>query len=459
MRRLLPRSLVGQIALVMAAALLVAQAINFSLIYTERQRVSRAQIEGPAVSRFIETAQRLAADPGGEIPDRHERRHRGRYALGAESVVPAAAVDPALVARLRESAAAGGLALRDARAIVSSEVDAPERLRERMPPDRRERLDRRLDRLQTLILSVRLQDGRWVNARIVTARPNPWLMARPLVATLLTYVIILAAVLLVAARIARPLRDLATAAERFRGNGETPRVEPRGPADVRRAILAFNAMSARVGSMLDEKDRMLGAIGHDLRTPLASLRIRAESVEPEEEGARMIATIEEMTSMLDDTLALARTGRGVEQLRAIDVAALVDTVVEEFHALGQPVEMAGGARAIGRIQPNLIRRAVRNLVENAVKYAGAAHVAVRAVDSGIAIEVADDGPGIPEAELARAQEAFYRVEPSRSRETGGSGLGLTLARAAAQAHGGDLQLANRPEGGLLARILLPGGEG
>ena len=211
--------------------------------------------------------------------------------------------------------------------------------------------------------------------------------------------------------------------------------------------------------MLDEKDRMLGAIGHDLRTPLASLRIRAESVEPEEEGARMIATIEEMTSMLDDTLALARTGRGVEQLRVVDVAALVDTVVEEFHALGQPVEMAGGARAIGRIQPNLIRRAVRNLVENAVKYAGAAQVAVRAVNGGIAIEVADDGPGIPEAELARAQEAFYRVEPSRSRETGGSGLGLTLARAAAQAHGGDLQLANRPEGGLLARILLPGGEG
>ncbi|MBX3562264.1 MAG: HAMP domain-containing histidine kinase [Sphingomonas sp.] len=458
MRRFLPKSLIGQIALVMAVALLVAQAINFSLIFTERQRVSRAQIEGPAASRFVMTAQRLAAAPSEEMSEWRERRRRGRYVLGDESVVPPGVSDPALVARLRESAATVGLTLRDARAISGGTVDPPQRLRDRLTPDRRDRMERRLDRLQTLILSIQLEDGRWVNARVVTPRPNPWLMLRPLAATLLTYAIILAAMLLIAARIARPLRDLAGAADRFRGNGESPQVEPRGPADVRRAILAFNAMSARVGAMLDEKDRMLGAIGHDLRTPLASLRIRAESVEPEEERARMIATIEEMTSMLDDTLALARTGRGVEQLRAIDVTALADTVVEEFHALGQPVEMAAGARAIARIQPNLIRRAVRNLIENAVKYAGAARIAVRETDDRVVIEVTDDGPGIPASELANVQDAFYRIEPSRSRETGGSGLGLTLARAAAQAHGGDLELANRAEGGLVARILLPRGQ-
>jgi signal transduction histidine kinase len=457
-RRFLPKSLIGQIALVMAVALLIAQAINFSLIFTERQRVSRAQIEGPAASRFIMTAQRLAADPGEEMTEWRERRRRGRFVLGAESVVPPGASDAALVARLRESASSAGLALRDARAISGGAVEPPERFRDRIPPERRDRIERRLDRLQILIMSIQLEDGRWVNARMITARPNPWLMLRPLAATLLTYAIVLAAMLLIAARIARPLRDLAGAAERFRGNGEAPQVEPRGPGDVRRAILAFNAMSARVGAMLDEKDRMLGAIGHDLRTPLASLRIRAESVEPEEERARMIATIEEMTSMLDDTLALARTGRGVEKLRAIDVAALVDALVEEFRALDQPVEMDSAPRAIAHIQPNLIRRAVRNLIENAIKYAGAARVAVRETGDGIAIDIIDDGPGIPEAELANAAEAFYRIEPSRSRETGGSGLGLTLARAAAQAHGGDLALANRPEGGLCARLLLPCGK-
>lgn len=170
----------------------------------------------------------------------------------------------------------------------------------------------------------------------------------------------------------------------------------------------------------------------------------------------MIATIEEMTAMLDDTLALARSGRGVEAPRAVDVGALVDAVVEEYRALGQPVDMAGETRLIARLQPNLIRRALRNLIENAVKYGGAARVAVReAGDGRIAIEIADDGPGIPEAELANAMEAFYRIEPSRSRETGGSGLGLTLARAAAQAHGGSLELENGAGGGLIARLILP----
>ena len=208
--------------------------------------------------------------------------------------------------------------------------------------------------------------------------------------------------------------------------------------------------------MLDEKDRMLGAIGHDLRTPLASLRIRAESVEPADERAHMIATIEEMTAMLDDTLALARSGRAVEPLRSVDVTALADAVVEEFRALGAEVEMEAGTRQTALIRPRLLRRAIRNLIENAVKYAGAARVAVRDLGPDeLAIEIVDDGPGIPESEIEKVQEAFYRIEPSRSRETGGSGLGLTLARAAAQAHGGRLELANRPEGGLLARLAIP----
>ena len=170
----------------------------------------------------------------------------------------------------------------------------------------------------------------------------------------------------------------------------------------------------------------------------------------------MIATIEEMTAMLDDTLALARSGRAVETPRAIDLGALADAVVEEFRDLGKAVEMDEGARITARVQPNLLRRAIRNLIENAINYAGSARVAVRDADGGdVAIEISDHGPGIPETELARVQEAFYRIEPSRSRDTGGSGLGLTLARAAAQAHGGALELANRPEGGLLARIRLP----
>lgn len=444
MRRWLPKSLIGQLALVMAAALLVAQAINFSLIFSERQRVSRAHSEGPAISRFVAFAERLAAAPADEraslLP---ARGRRSRISIGPESLVPAEGADAPLTQRLRDTAAAGGLAVRDARARIGEEVSWTPRH------------DRRQHRWHSLLLSVRLPDGSWVNGRMFAPRPDPWLALRPAAATLLTYLIILAAMVWVAMRIARPLRDLTSAAERFEGRGEAPRVEPGGPADLKRAIVAFNMMSARVGAMLDEKDRMLGAIGHDLRTPLASLRIRAESVEPEEERLRMIATIEEMTAMLDDTLALARSGRALEPLRTVDVTALADAVVEEFRALGHAAEMESGPRLTAAVRSNLLRRAVRNLVENGVKYGGQAQVAVRDLGDRLAIEVNDSGPGIPEAELARVQEPFYRIEPSRSRETGGSGLGLTLARAAAQAHGGALELENRAQGGLRARLLLP----
>jgi signal transduction histidine kinase len=456
LKRLLPKSLIGQLALVMAVALLIAQAINFGLIFNERQRVSRAQIEGPPVARFVFLAQRIAAAAPAERPALlPDRGRRWRYSLDVESAVPPGSIEETLTERLRDGASANGLTVRDLRASISDDVPVSDRRRERMGPDSQERIDRRHERWRTLILSVQLADGSWLNARMVTPRPNPWLMLRPLIATLLIYLIILAAMVWMAARLARPLRDLTQAAERFQGRAESPQVEPRGPADLARAIHAFNAMSARVSAMLDEKDRMLGAIGHDLRTPLASLRIRAESVEPPEDGERMIATIEEMTAMLDDTLALARSGRAVEPPRAVDIAALADTVVEEFRALGHDVEMDSGTRQTAQVQPRLLRRAMRNLIENGVKYGGATRVAVRGSAKEVVIEVSDCGPGIAEDELSRVQEAFYRVEPSRSRETGGSGLGLTLARAAAQAHGGSLELENRPEGGLAARIRLP----
>lgn len=434
----------------MAAALLVAQAINFGLLLAERQQVSRARIEGPAISRFVSAAQRLSDLPP-ELADNIGGRspRRTRLSIDPASLVPPGGRDPRIEERLRETAAASGLAVARVRAGLSEAVPPPRR------PMDAERRAERARRLQTLILSAELADGRWLNARILVPRPDPWLIPRLAASTLLLYLVVLAAVVLVALRLARPLRDLTAAADRFRGRGDPPRVEPRGPSDVRRAIEAFNAMGMRVGAMLEEKDRMLGAIGHDLRTPLASLRIRAEAVEPEAERARMVSTIEEMAAMLEDTLALARAGRANEPARAVDLSALADAVVEEFRDLGRDVALEAGPREVARAHPGLLRRALRNLVENAVNYGGAARVSVLGAGEQVAIQVADRGPGIPEAELGNVQEPFYRLERSRSRATGGTGLGLALTRAAAQAHGGDLELENRPGGGLAARIVIP----
>jgi signal transduction histidine kinase len=260
---------------------------------------------------------------------------------------------------------------------------------------------------------------------------------------------------LIALRMARPLRDLTAAAEAFRGRNEPLRVEPRGPADLREAIDAFNAMNRRLVDLLEEKDRTLGAIGHDLRTPLASLRIRAESVEPEEDRERMIATIEEMAATLEDILTLARVGRSREKFEPVDVSALAASIANDYRELGREVTFNADKPHSLLVQPNLLRRAIRNLVDNALNYAGAAEIGVRRIADGVAIAVLDRGPGLGPDELQRVAGAFYRAEPSRNRETGGAGLGLSIAQAIADAHGGTLTLAGREGGGLAVTITLP----
>ena len=445
LRRFLPKSLVGQIALVMALALLVAQSVNFALILSDRQRLSFAEIEAPAISRFVTLAVEVNAMP----PDRRaaftERGlRRNRFWVSGDSVVAAGTQrDPNIETRLRRAATENGLASADLRAAVDRDI--PRRAgRENVGRD-----------FQLLLLSARLSDGSWLNGRVRTPRPDPWLAARLAGATLLVYLIVLGAMVWVAARLGRPLRDLAAAAARFDARSVAPRVDPRGPADLRRAIEAFNDMNGRVTAMLDEKDRMLGAIGHDLRTPLASLRIRAESLEPEEERQKIIATIEEMTSVLDDTLVLARSGRSREPARPMDLTALADALVEDFAEAGQPVELLSSGREVACVRPNLLRRALRNLIDNAVKYGGSASVQVAARGPEVEIEISDRGPGIPEDQLGHVLEPFHRLEASRNRETGGSGLGLTIARAVALNHGGRLELENREGGGLSVRLVLP----
>jgi signal transduction histidine kinase len=451
--RLFPRSLIGQIALVLALVLLVVQAINFLAIQAERQRVAQAVLEGPVITRYLAGTNRLLARDG----ERPVASRRARIELQAQSNVSPEANDEDLAGRLAEIAAANGIEIKAARAALSDDLPPPPPARPgRLPAIRSpEAEELRAERFRSLLLSMQLADGRWANGQLVIQRPSQGPFWRLTLGTLFYYLVTLAAVILVLIRLLRPLRELTRAAERFRGQGTPPKVEPRGPADIRRAIEAFNAMGSRVGTLLDEKDRMLGAIGHDLRTPLASLRIRAENMDPPDERERMIATLEEMTGLLDDTLALARSGRSQEPARPLDVAALADAVVEELRELGQPVALEESQRAVACIRPHLVRGAIRNLIDNAVKYAGSAEVAVASEGERVRIDVMDRGPGIPDAQLAKVMEPFVRLEESRSRATGGTGLGISLARAAAQLHGGDLELSNREGGGLRARLWFP----
>jgi signal transduction histidine kinase len=194
---------------------------------------------------------------------------------------------------------------------------------------------------------------------------------------------------------------------------------------------------------------MLGAIGHDLKTPLAALRVRIESVDDDNERDKMAATIDEMVTILDDILTLARLGKSGEALQSVDIGALVESIIEEFPAasLDSPE-----SRIIGSIRPVLLRRALRNLIGNAIMYGKAARVSIAVTHGRISILIEDDGPGIDPDLTESMFEPFTRAEKSRSRSTGGSGLGLTISRAIARAHGGDVVLENRSDGGLKATL-------
>ena len=443
--RLWPQSLVGQIIVLVAIALFVAQAINFGLLLRERNRLTLTAQTAPGVYRIVD-----ALDSRGEAPARN-RPPRARFFDAAPTLTGERR--PEVERRALAMFADVGLPVRSVRVI---EQDRPPPMRRMDNIRMRAMGDMRGEpRGGRLTMAAEYAPGKWVVTQTRAGNRAPrfggWLVGQ----TLILYVIVLLPLLWVGRRLARPLGQLTRSAQQFARTGSADAVEERGPGDVRELTTAFNAMRGRIFAMLDEKDRMLGAIGHDLRTPLASLRVRAESVEDEGERARMSQTIDEMNRMLEDILSLARAGRSTEAAQKVDLSALADAVVEDFIELGSPAEMADSARAVALVRPQQIRRALRNLIENAIVYGERAHVSVVREDGVIRIVVADDGPGIAEDRMEEMMEPFTRMEGSRNRETGGAGLGLALVRAIMAEHGGALRLANRVGGGLEASLVLP----
>lgn len=448
------RSLVAQIIILVAIALAVAQAINFTLLLRERNRVDLTNQTAPAVYRVINALDgRSDRAPAPSVRERDGR--------GDRRGVTFATTRPALAGRERPDVKARAQAMFDDIGLPVRSVIAVEDVHF-MPVRRWEQIRSRATgedpgnhRVGRLLLAVEYDAGKWVTAEARLGNRPPRMIAWLVMQTVVLYVIVLLPLLWVGSRLSRPLRQLTGSARQFARTGAADPVDENGPGDVRDLTMAFNAMRARIVAMLDEKDRMLGAIGHDLRTPLASLRVRTESVDDEVERARMSETIEEMNRMLEDILSLARAGRSAEEAQKVDLASLTDAVVEDFIELGSAVDMADADRAVAFVRPQQIRRAVRNLIENAVVYGDRAHVSVVQDGATIRIIVADDGPGIAEDRMAEMLEPFTRLEGSRNRTTGGAGLGLALVRAIMAEHRGELRLANRPGGGLEASLVLP----
>jgi signal transduction histidine kinase len=276
---------------------------------------------------------------------------------------------------------------------------------------------------------------------------------------LLTLAVLLASVIglaLLAVRwLTRPLAVLATAADELGHDIRRPPLPEDGPAEVRRAAAAFNTMQARIQTYLREREHMLAAVSHDLRTPITRLRLRAELIEDETLRAKFAHDLAEMEAMTAAALDFLRGAGRDEAVQPVDVMALLESLQADMEETGYEVSVQGGAHAPYPARPLALKRLLTNLIENAIKYGERAAVSVEDDAAQLRIVVADNGPGIPEAEIERVFEPFYRVEGSRSRATGGVGLGLSVARDIARAHGGELTLRNRAGGGLEAILTLP----
>ncbi|NJM49798.1 MAG: HAMP domain-containing protein [Sphingomonadales bacterium] len=309
---------------------------------------------------------------------------------------------------------------------------------------------------EAVLLTAKTGGGQWISAAVYVRPRDPAALLILMLQTLTLYAAVLIPLALVTRRIVKPLERLTQRVGRVGLTEEADPLRSEGPSDIRNLINSFNAMQARVSALLGEKDVMLGAIGHDLKTPLAALRVRIESVEDDAEREKMVAAIDEMVTILDDILTLARMGKSGEAKQQTDLAALVESVAEEFVSTGAAVQMTEpDGRILALVRPILLRRAVRNLIGNAVKHGGNADIIVMHSGGEIAIHIDDNGPGIAAEQIENMFQPFTRVDISRNRASGGSGLGLTIARAIASAHGGTVTLINRTAGGIRATISLP----
>ncbi|WP_298471138.1 ATP-binding protein [uncultured Erythrobacter sp.] len=473
MRRFLPQSLLGQVMLVLAVGLFIAQGISAFLLY----QASEQRRETALVSAL---AFRLVAD--GANPQREERR-RARLAelreQGIERRGPRR--DRPLPRRPRlgiERTAESPIAVNEAR-LSSFETGLRDVLDQQGIEAGQIRVTRRIASDDPYIrelaeLRPALRSPDWIKrgiliASVERADRSGWITVRSPeprrptggIATLIFQTLVILGVLvlllyLVLRRITRPLAVLTDRVSDFSRNPDrVVEIEESGPADTRRLIAAHNAMETRIAALLDEKDVMLGAIGHDLKTPLAALRVRIESVPDEVQRERMADSIEDITRTLDDILSLARVGRNGGPSEALDLGAMAIGVVEEFEDLGEPVTIGDPPRVVAKVQETWLKRALRNLIGNAVRYGNVAEVALLEDNGAAVLRVEDTGPGIPPEQISDMLEPFTRGEASRNRATGGAGLGLTLARAIAEQHGGTLVLTNRAEGGLRAELRLP----
>lgn len=446
-----------QIALLVVSVLFVAQVVGLLLFVDERSLAVQAAIGSEAAGRAANVARLIEGAP----PELHDEIVAAatsplvRFELGERPSVTHTHHDEngAVEARIRALLNDGFS--RDIRVEVHEIEQGLLPLPNLSPEMARMHAEMMQGTLAAIEMevSIAIAGGRWLNVATRFEKPPiQWSWMSTLSFVLTSAVLLLAIFWFLLTRLTRPLNELAAAAEEFgRGGGEGP-ISPIGPSEVRNLTIAFNDMQARLARFVTDRTRMLAALAHDLRTPLTALRVRAEMVDDIETKEGISASLDEMHEMVEATLAYARgVGQG-EDLQRVDVAEYLSDI-----QMGTPGVLAlqMGPEAVMQIKPRAMRRALRNLIDNAQRYGQDPVLSWEVTSTGVEIRVDDDGPGIPDSQIADVFQPFVRIEQSRSLETGGHGLGLAIARSIVLEHGGTIELLNLEEHGLRARIVLP----
>jgi signal transduction histidine kinase len=460
MNRLFPRSLFGQTLLILLVGLVASHTIGSWIFTADREQAVRA-VGGFATAQRIANLTRLVQDTSLEA-----RQHvvaslsdqTFRVTLSAQPIAAQSGDDDTVAAQAIREFLVDQLALGPARQprVAAFAGGGPP-----FGPWHGRGHGPMMHGFggfagfRDLRVSIPLSDGSWLSFATALPAGGPAFSAQFLLSMAIMAVIILAVSVWAVRRVTAPLASLATAAERLGHDVNAEPLAETGTDETRQAARAFNDMQARLRSLIENRTRLLAAISHDLRTPLTLLRLRAEAVENVPERDKMLATISEMDAMIGATLMFARDQNADEAKRPTDLPSLLQSVVSDMRDAGYAVHMREAEPIVYTCQPAALKRAVRNLLDNAVKYGKSGTIEVRRLTKAIEITIDDEGPGVPQQELTRILEPFYRLEQSRSHETGGVGLGLAIAQATVQSHGGSLRLTNRPTGGLRATIVLP----
>ncbi|MCK9914564.1 ATP-binding protein [Microbacteriaceae bacterium K1510] len=421
----------GQMAVVVLLSLITIHAVAITAFYLNRHfEGERTHDEGPG--QFEALVKLAAASPRGSERD-------------------------AVIARIVRAFPHLSIAHGDAvQRIEPAHTDEPPAhfIEERLGPGFQAAV-RHADGSRQIVIT--LPDNDAISARLAPPPQRPPFVGSPLGFTVLFIVVSMSLLLFWATRALRtPLSGFAQAAENFSVDRHDAALPERGPEEIRAVARALNRMRDRIRKLVDDRTRMLAAMGHDLRTPITRLRLRSEFIADEELRKQMLSDLDQMRAMTDGVLSFLRDGRAQEAKTTIDLASVLQTVCDQFADMGHAVSYAGPDHATIAARPDDLQRAVSNLVDNAVRHGTTVVVRLTAGVDSATITVEDDGPGIEDCRKPAMLEAFVRGEEARTMDDrAGFGLGLSIARAIAETHGGGLSLHDRVPHGLIARITLP----